>query len=442
MRYIQKFKGGDVVHPFIPAKGMAGINIASDQVNDDWENSFEGNWHSKFSPEDIKRMQRKVGVKDDGFWGKESANAYKAMKNANAKEGGLSWGGIWDSIIGTSSSAKPDDRFTRSHEGNWHAELSPEEVKDMQRKIGVKADGFWGGDSVKAYENYLAGNTNRPEVRNSNRDTGGKNTGWNKAVEIAMNGPVDAAISPQTEGFIKYFGNAIMQGLGILGEDESFFSINEGDLNNSEKQAYRDIVYDNLKKNKKGRLDYRDFSSKEDITNSRNSDAALQTFRSKRDGKNLVAPLIFGDEESVREGLSQHTGNSYAYLDKNGNVILVDDYDFNMSQKDPNKKAGASPMDIYNTYKGVQNESGYKNKSGIGAEMYAAHSVGDKIKSSVPVTLNLGPAKSFLTPEQIKQLDVDPNFKHATKEVSIPEIAWNKGKELFGFKEGGIIYKK
>jgi len=435
MRYIQKYGKGDKVGSDSP---WAGLNNFI--TGDDWENSFEGNWHSKFSPEDVKRMQKKIGVKDDGFWGKESANAYRAWKASEESKGGIgnSILGLWNKLTGD----EKDERFTRSHKGAWHNELSPEEVKAMQRKIGVKDDGFWGESSVKAYNDYFGKNANKPRVPNSGRDTSGKNTPWNKISETISNGLIDNAISPQTEGFIKYFGNAIMQGLGVLGDDESFFTMDEEGLNSSELQAYRDIIYDNLKKNKKGRLDYRDFSSKGDIANSRSSDAALQTFRNKRDGKALVAPLIFGDEESVREGLSQHTGNSYAYLDENGNVMLVDDYDFNMSQNDPNKKAGASPIGMYNTYKGIQNEPGYKNRSGVSAEMYAAHSLGDKIKSSVPVNINLGPAKSFLTPEQIKQLDVNPNFKHVTKEVGVPGIIWNRGKELLGFRRGGIIYKK
>lgn len=87
------------------------------------------------STEDVKREQRRLGVKADGIWGPNTQAAYN-KQNSSSKPHGTS-------IKKTYSPPNGID--------------SVSEIKDIQRRLGVTVDGIWGKQTDSAWNNMRSG---------------------------------------------------------------------------------------------------------------------------------------------------------------------------------------------------------------------------------------------------------------------------------------------
>ena len=87
------------------------------------------------STEDVKREQRRLGVKADGIWGPNTQAAY-AKQNSSSKQYGTS----------SKKSYSPPKGID-----------SASELKDMQRRLGVTVDGIWGRETDAAWNNMRSG---------------------------------------------------------------------------------------------------------------------------------------------------------------------------------------------------------------------------------------------------------------------------------------------
>ena len=113
------------------------------------------------STEDVKREQRRLGVKADGIWGPNTQAAY-AKQNSSSKQYGTS----------SKKSYSPPKGID-----------SASEIKDMQRRLGVTVDGIWGRETDAAWNNMRSGGnksinltftTSNEKTKQDNYDNFGK----------------------------------------------------------------------------------------------------------------------------------------------------------------------------------------------------------------------------------------------------------------------------
>ena len=280
---------------------------------------------------------------------------------------------------------------------------------------GHGVDGDWGKLSTKAFDKYTA-RANKRGITGHVIDP---------ILEVSRVkdriGPVKAPQAAQS--YLQYLANAALQHYGFVGQDESFFDVDENDLRSDELDTYKSILRDNLTKGKKGKADYRDYSDDPAIRNARSSDAALQLIK-KKGIVNILKKdaLPFGGESATKEALHAVTGNaSYTYDKKTGNVYLQDNYDFNKSQKNI-KKSGASLTEIYNQITKGKYTDLWSN----------AHSAGDHIKTRVPVNINLGSATSLgLSPQEMRSLRAYNPSASEVKKVNAFDMFKNIATSIF-----------
>jgi len=298
---------------------------------------------------------------------------------------------------------------------------SKADIKELQNHLlseGFKlpkfgADGSWGEESQIAYDKY----TNRTKTNSISM--------WDR-VKGAVQKVNPMNISQSAASYAQYMGNALLQGTGLVGQDESYFDVDENDLRSDELGAYKSMLRQNLNKGKKGKIDYREYSNDAEINNAPNSEAARKKLRGKGIGKTLLKDWYFANStNSTKEALHGLTGNANYTIDDDGNVHVQDNYDFNYSQnkKTGPQKAGTTLGEIWNTVKNSKMEGLYQR----------AHEVGDHTKSSIPVDISLGSATDMgLSPQEIASLG-----KYTTNKIKTVGT-WDLMKRAVGFEDGGF----
>ena len=285
------------------------------------------------------------------------------------------------------------------------------------------ADGLWGNDTQAAFDKYTS-RTDSEEVSWTDRIRGGMS-------KILSGNRTNA--SQSIESFTQYFGNALLQGYGLVSPDESYFDVTEDDLRTDEVGAYKSILRDNLNKGKKGNVNYSDYSNKDDIVNAGSSEESRVRLRSRGIVNTLVGDINpFGNTNSTKEALNTLTGNARYTLDDEGEVHVQDNYDFNYSQREV-KKTGTTFSGLWDAYTSTPKEwSAYQR----------AHTLGDKIKSTIPVDINLGSATDLgLSPQEMKSLQTYNSAASGVKTISTMELIKRGTKKLFGYEpyqEGGF----
>jgi len=283
------------------------------------------------------------------------------------------------------------------------------------------ADGSWGDNTQKAYDKYKS-RTDSKEISWMDRLRGINSKISNKGVSQSV----------QTYG--QYVGNALLQGYGLVGEDESYFDVTEKDLRPDELATYKSMLRDNLNKGRGSTIDYRGYSNDPKIANASSSEEARQLL----EGRGITNTLLndfnpLSGTNATKEALHTLTGNANYTIDKKGNVYVQDNYDFNYSQNKKGLKTGTTFSELYGHATADKYDGrGYDN----------AHSVGDQVKSRIPVSINLGSATDLgLTPNEIAQLgEYNPNASNV-KTVSTLELLKRGSKKIFGFQQGGMREK-
>jgi len=278
------------------------------------------------------------------------------------------------------------------------------------------ADGDWGKNTQKAFNKY------------TKRTSAGKTSLWERVkggIEKSVN-PFSFSQAAQT--YAQYMGNALLQGSGLVGQDESYFDVDENDLRADEVGAYKSMLRQNLNKGKKGKIDYREYSNEDDINNASSSESARQILK-KKSMMGILAKdnMPTSGSESTKHALHALTGNARYTIDDDGNVHVQDNYDFNYSQK-KQKKSGTTISELWKHMTKGKYSDIYDN----------AHSVGDQVKSRIPVDISLGSATDMgLTPQEIESLQKYNKNSSGVKKVS----TWDLMKRTVGFKTGGFKYQ-
>lgn len=305
----------------------------------------------------------------------------------------------------------------------------PDSVKDVKKlqnllvsegfDVGKHgADGAWGRDTAKAYDKYIA-------------RTDSKEVGWLDRIRGINSKINNRGLSQAVQTYAQYTGNALLQGYGLVGEDETYFDVTENDLRPDEIATYKSMLRDNFNKGRGSVIDYRGYSNDPEISNASSSEAARKLLEARG-----ISNTILNDwnpisgTNATKEALHTLTGNANYTIDKDGNVYVQDTYDFNYSQNKKGLKTGTTFSELYehataNEYEG----RGYDN----------AHHVGDEIKSKIPININLGQAKDLgLTPSEIAQLGKYDTNRGGVSTVSSYELLKRGAKKLFGYQRGGF----
>ena len=280
------------------------------------------------------------------------------------------------------------------------------------------ADGAWGDNTQEAYSKYKS-RTDSKEV-----------SVWDrlKGINSKMN---NRSVSQSLQTYAQYAGNALLQGYGLVGENESYFDVTEDDLRPDELGTYKTILRDNLDKGRGGKVDYRGYSNDPEIANASSSEAARKLLEARGISKTLLNDFSpFSGTGTTKEALHTLTGNANYTIDKDGNVHVQDNYDFNYSQNKKGLKTGTTFSELYkhatsNNYDG----SGYDN----------AHNIGDQVKSRIPVDINLGSSTDLgLTPTEVAQLNQYNANSSGVETISTLELLKRGTKKLFGYQKGGV----
>jgi len=229
------------------------------------------------------------------------------------------------------------------------------------------------------------------------------------------------------QSYMQYFGNALLQGTGLVKENESYFDVDEKDLRSDELASYKSMLIQNLNKGKKGKLDYRDYSNNSAITEAGSSEKARLQLKKNAGSTILKDNTFLGGSNTTKEALHGLTGNAAYTIDDKGNVHVQDNYDFNYSQKNV-KKSGTTIGKMWDIFSNSKQEGFYQK----------AHEVGDKVKSRLPVDIALGSATDMgLSEKEIKSLT-----KYNANASGIKKVGtWDLIKRATGFKTGGFKYQ-
>ena len=280
------------------------------------------------------------------------------------------------------------------------------------------ADGAWGKDTANAYDKYVS-------------RTDAKEVGWMDRLRGFNSKFNNRAASQSVQTYGQYIGNSLLQGYGLVGEDETYFDVTETDLRPDELASYKSMLRDNLNKGRGGKIDYRGYSNDPEIANASSSEAARKLLEARGISATLLKDFNpFSGTNVTKEALHTLTGNANYTIDKDNNVYVQDNYDFNYSQNKKGLKTGTTFSELYehataNKYKG----SGYDN----------AHSVGDQVKSRIPVNINLGSATDLgLTPSEMANLKKYNPDASGVSTVSSYELLKRGAKKLFGYQRGGF----
>ena len=233
-------------------------------------------------------------------------------------------------------------------------------------------------------------------------------------------------IPAAASSYIKYYANALAQGYGLVKDDESLFEIDKSNTNDYEKNNMRQIIKRSIVAGRNGKIDYRDYSTNPDIKDAPTSDAAR--LRLNKEG---VKDLVFGDEGD--KSIMYLIGNGQAYINENGELIVGDNYDFNTSQTDKNLQPGIKFGELFDIARGKTGKNpkyvkaqidALKNKDASAVNKYF-HTIGDSVKSTMPVNINLGNPSDFLSEEAIKNLPKYKEFKNQSSDIGFKGVRQN-----------------
>lgn len=141
------------------------------------------------SVEEIKQVQRRLGVTESGVWDRNTNDTWEAMRSGGSvskskftatgftpPEGvdsstdvrniqkvlGIRQSGIWDETTQSAWKKEFGDLWTAGKNENYqppHGVNSPGEVKQIQSRLGVTADGIWGEETQTAWDRMRGANT-------------------------------------------------------------------------------------------------------------------------------------------------------------------------------------------------------------------------------------------------------------------------------------------
>ena len=203
------------------------------------------------------------------------------------------------------------------------------------------------------------------------------------------------SIPSSVTSFSKLLISSMLQKTGALDSDKAVFSLTESDLNRLEltkvRQAVARAFLNPSRGEGAGHVAYNHWSDDADI-NKMWSEPARQALKKASSSEKALAPDI---------NLSNTIGNGQAYRTSDGNIVLLDTYDFN---GDDGKALG--PVDIARIFLGQAADS-YGNKfvaSGDADSYDKLHIIGENIGASYPVNINLGSYKDIITAQQYNSL--------------------------------------
>ena len=204
-------------------------------------------------------------------------------------------------------------------------------------------------------------------------------------------------IPTTAEALTKYYGNALLQGLGLVNDNESYYNITEKDLTSDEIEAFKHIILNNISNSgvNTGHPSYDDYINddvyKPEYQNDTN--AAKQALKDRG-----IVANTYGDAEGR---MSQTSGQFDYMIDKDGNLILYKNYDFGESDELP--ETGVTPKGLYDIFAGnAGNLSKKMDKYNGVLSKYAG--LKDVVKSRIPMVVNLGKASNFLSEEQMQHI--------------------------------------
>ena len=143
---------------------------------------------------EIKQTQQRLGVSESGIWDRSTNDAWESMRSGGkiseskytakgftAPEGvdsptdvrniqkvlGVKQSGIWDMTTQSAWNKQFGDLWTnnQSSKRNPPAEIdSPEEIKQVQARLGVTEDGIWGAETQAAWDRMRDGGTKQASI--------------------------------------------------------------------------------------------------------------------------------------------------------------------------------------------------------------------------------------------------------------------------------------
>jgi len=267
-----------------------------------------------------------------------------------------------------------------------------------------------------------------------------EDTGFKDVLLNMMTGYIDPRknIIPTTAGaYGQYMTNAILQDAGLLGEGEAYTTMDNSTLSREEQDAMIKVIQNAInRRNAYGMTDYRDYSDSKNVYGAKSSDAALQKIKE-------LGALKFTANPDTMETLAQTTGTFAFGVDENGDLVVVDSYDFNPSQANISK-LGANPTEVTKWLTSKKNLSKDRTTGGTGLfdaiinpDWNNLHIAAENIRSAVPVKVNLGDASRYLTDEQIETL----KKKRGNMSEYRPIARISPTKEVGEIKEVGVLDK-
>lgn len=286
------------------------------------------------------------------LYGNKPAPAPAPAVQPEEEEGGSSFGDLWNSAVDIFSSKTPEEK----------------EAEERERVAQRQAE-------LKSIENDMDPN-------------------WINAGLRAIKEGAQGSLPASAEGVGKYMLNALAQGYGLTGQNESFVDLNTTDFTNAELDQFRQAAINALERhpNKPHISTYMDYSN---VDNGK--DDMWAQYRSKGSSGALAGG------EPIRNAMT--IGRANLWKDEDGNIWIGDDYDL-YKKSDRAKEAvkegkqGVTLGELYD----IAKERWSKSKD----IWDFVHGVTEDVNSTMPANINLGKGSDFLTPEQIELISSKP----------------------------------
>lgn len=192
-------KGIDSVDEIKQTQRRLGVTVDGvwgSETQSAWDAMRSGGKHSIFTApkgidteKEIKQTQQRLGVKESGIWDRSTNDAWETMRSGGkiseskytakgftAPEGvdsptdvrniqkvlGVKQSGIWDITTQSAWKKQFGDLWTNEQKNRHNPPTgidSPEEIRQVQARLGVKTDGVWGNETQNAWEQMRSANT-------------------------------------------------------------------------------------------------------------------------------------------------------------------------------------------------------------------------------------------------------------------------------------------
>ena len=100
----------------------------------------------------IKRIQRQLGVAEDGIWGPKTQAAFEVHSASTSSGGGRTGDATTSSISGRAGSTDTSKSLPSTAKRSANTDSRIDRIKMIQRRLGVKDDGLWGAKTQAAFE--------------------------------------------------------------------------------------------------------------------------------------------------------------------------------------------------------------------------------------------------------------------------------------------------